>query len=66
MEPDAGDPRIKLKLGSPEGLDHDRALLQAVAIALQKRSQHLGVAHELQVDANGGWRLEQAKAMQGA
>ena len=56
--------RIKLKLGSPEGLDHDRALLQAVAIALQKRSQHLGVAHELQVDANGGWRLEQAKAMQ--
>ena len=35
-----------------------------MAIALQKRSQHLGVAHELQVDANGGWRLEQAKAMQ--
>ena len=56
--------RIKLKLGSPEGLDHDRALLQAVAITLQERTQQRAVAHELQVDANGGWTLEQAKAMQ--
>jgi len=56
--------RIKLKLGSPEGLEHDRALLQAVAIALDERSQRMAVAHELQVDANGGWTLEQAKAMQ--
>ena len=56
--------RIKLKLGSPEGLEHDRALLKAVAMALQKRSQQMGIAHELQVDANGGWTLEQARAMQ--
>lgn len=58
--------RIKLKLGSPDGLDHDRALLSAVARVLQARTQEMGLAHELQVDANGGWTLDQAKAMQSA
>jgi len=57
--------RIKLKLGSPEGLDHDRALVRAVAQALERRHQSHGVAGELQVDANGGWSLEQARAMLG-
>lgn len=57
--------RIKLKLGSPEGLDHDRALVQAVAQALERRHQSHGVACELQVDANGGWSLEQALPMLG-
>ncbi len=55
--------RVKLKLGSPDGLDHDRSLLKAVAQAITERSQLQGVAMELQVDANGGWTLEQAKRM---
>jgi L-alanine-DL-glutamate epimerase-like enolase superfamily enzyme len=55
--------RIKLKLGSPLGLDHDRALLAAVAAALERRRQLTGVACELQVDANGGWTLEATWAM---
>lgn len=55
--------RIKLKLGSPDGLAHDLALLEAVAAALEQRLQATGAACELQVDANGGWDLEAAKAM---
>lgn len=55
--------RIKLKLGSPDGLAHDLALLEAVAAALEQRRQHTGVACELQVDANGGWDLDAARAM---
>ena len=48
--------RIKLKLGSPDGLDHDRALVQAVRAALRP-------GDELQIDANGGWTLEGARQM---
>jgi L-alanine-DL-glutamate epimerase-like enolase superfamily enzyme len=48
--------RVKLKLGSPDGLDHDRALVEAVAGAL-------GAEAELQVDANGGWDLAAARRM---
>jgi L-Ala-D/L-Glu epimerase len=55
--------RIKLKLGSPDGLAHDRALLEAVAAALEQRRQRTGGPCELQVDANGGWDLDGAKAM---
>ena len=55
--------RIKLKLGSPLGLEHDRALLTAVATALERRRQLTGAACELQVDANGGWTLEATRAM---
>jgi L-alanine-DL-glutamate epimerase-like enolase superfamily enzyme len=47
--------RIKLKLGSPDGPDHDRAVLAAVADALRRRQEQLGGRIELQVDANGGW-----------
>jgi L-alanine-DL-glutamate epimerase-like enolase superfamily enzyme len=58
--------RIKLKLGSPEGVEHDRALVTAVAAAIEARQQRLGGrAAELQVDANGGWSLETARAMVG-
>jgi len=56
--------RIKLKLGSPDGIDHDRQLLQAVASMVRARAQKTGVAHELQVDANGGWTVQQASSMQ--
>ena len=55
--------RIKLKLGSADGLDHDRQLLRAVSDALAERQQACQQAVELQVDANGGWTLEQARAM---
>jgi L-alanine-DL-glutamate epimerase-like enolase superfamily enzyme len=63
--------RIKLKLGSPEGLEHDRALVLAVAGALERRRQAPALASataaalELQVDANGGWDLEGARSMLG-
>ena len=56
--------RIKLKLGSPDGREHDRALLKAVARTLQEQEQQHQHRIELQVDANGGWSLEEAKAMQ--
>jgi L-alanine-DL-glutamate epimerase-like enolase superfamily enzyme len=56
--------RIKLKLGSPDGVDHDRTLVRAVTTALEERRQTLGRGGlELQVDANGGWSLEEARAM---
>jgi L-alanine-DL-glutamate epimerase-like enolase superfamily enzyme len=55
--------RIKLKLGSPDGVAHDLVLLEAVAAALAHRRQSTGVACELQVDANGGWDLGTARAM---
>ncbi|MFO7629131.1 MAG: enolase C-terminal domain-like protein [Prochlorococcaceae cyanobacterium] len=55
--------RIKLKLGSPEGMAHDLALLEAVAAALEQRRQATGSPCELQVDANGGWDLERTRAM---
>ena len=48
--------RVKLKLGSPDGLDHDRALVAAVVAALRP-------GDELQVDANGGWDLAGAQRM---
>ena len=55
--------RIKLKLGSPEGVAHDLALLEAVAGALEQRRQLTGGPCELQVDANGGWDLATARSM---
>ena len=58
--------RIKLKLGSPDGLDHDRALVKAVAQALEDRRQRTGCPDlELQVDANGGWDLDGARSILG-
>ena len=48
--------RIKLKLGSPDGLDHDRALVRAVTAALRP-------GDELQIDANGGWDVVGAQQM---
>jgi L-alanine-DL-glutamate epimerase-like enolase superfamily enzyme len=53
--------RVKLKLGSPDGLEHDRALLSAVADAMAGDDRR--PAAELQVDANGGWTLDQARRM---
>jgi L-alanine-DL-glutamate epimerase-like enolase superfamily enzyme len=47
--------RLKLKLGSPDGPDHDRALVTAVAAVAGPT--------ELQVDANGGWDLPTAREL---
>jgi len=57
--------RVKLKLGSPDGPDHDRALVQAVTRRLQEQAQRHGAAavSELQVDANGGWDLATAQQL---
>ncbi len=55
--------RVKLKLGSPEGLEHDRALVAAVVAALEQRRQASGAELELQVDANGGWDRDGAHSM---
>ncbi|NEO88329.1 MAG: dipeptide epimerase [Spirulina sp. SIO3F2] len=46
---------FKLKLGSPSGLDADRAMFEAV--------QAVAPDAEFTVDANGGWTLAEAIAM---
>jgi len=51
--------RIKLKLGSPRGLDHDRQLVQATVRELD----HWPGSVDVQIDANGGWDLTQAMVM---
>ncbi|CAK6693522.1 dipeptide epimerase [Synechococcus sp. BA-124 BA4] len=55
--------RLKLKLGSPDGPDHDRALVLAVVQRLQERAGAAGRVSELQVDANGGWDLATAQQL---
>jgi len=55
--------RIKLKLGSPQGMEHGRALVRAAAEAIEVRVQESGEPLELQVDANGGWDLPTALAL---
>lgn len=47
---------IKIKLGSPDGCEHDRAVFTAV-----QTNAPSGVS--LRVDANGGWDTPTAKAM---
>ena len=50
-----GAQRIKVKLGSPEGLEADQRLFQALYETAGKA--------EFTIDANGGWTLEQAITM---
>ncbi|XHX78222.1 MAG: dipeptide epimerase [Stenomitos frigidus ULC029] len=47
---------LKLKLGSPDGLEAD----QAMVLAVQNAAPHIT---QMSVDANGGWTLEQALQM---
>ncbi|MBD2037982.1 dipeptide epimerase [Leptolyngbya sp. FACHB-321] len=47
---------LKLKLGSPAGLEAD----QAMVLAVQNAAPHIT---KMSVDANGGWKLEQALQM---
>jgi muconate cycloisomerase len=45
---------LKIKLGSPEGRDHDRAHFEAAAEAARP------FGAKLRVDANGGWTVDEA------
>ena len=48
---------LKIKLGSPEGLDADKAMFAQVLESTKKYKV------KLRVDANGGWDVPQAKQM---
>ncbi len=52
---------LKIKLGSPEGVEADRAMFAAVHEAVLKAGGGSGAV--LRVDANGGWSLRDARAM---
>lgn len=52
-----GAKALKIKLGSPDGRDFDRAHFTAAAEA----AKPFGV--RLRVDANGGWTVDEARAM---
>ncbi|HZH97602.1 MAG TPA: dipeptide epimerase, partial [Fimbriimonadaceae bacterium] len=48
---------LKIKLGSPEGRDHDKAHFEAA------REAAAPYGPKLRVDANGGWSVDEAKMM---
>lgn len=54
---DRGARALKIKLGSPEGIEADKAMFQAVLEAAGDSGA------SLRVDANGGWSLEDARLM---
>ena len=54
-----GAQALKIKLGSPEGIDADKAMFAAVFEAAK------GSGAVLRVDANGGWSLSDARRMMG-
>lgn len=54
-----GAKALKIKLGSPEGVDADKAMFSAVHDAAA------GSGAALRVDANGGWSLADARHMMG-
>jgi L-alanine-DL-glutamate epimerase-like enolase superfamily enzyme len=47
---------LKIKLGSPQGIEADQAMFQALY-------DHVPPEVSLSIDANGGWTLEDAKMM---
>ena len=52
---------LKIKLGSPDGIDADQAMLAQVRECVRKRLRDESL--RLRVDANGGWNLAQARTM---
>jgi L-Ala-D/L-Glu epimerase len=50
---------LKVKLGSPQGLDHDREIL----IAAQRGASSANCSPAWRVDANAGWTMGEAVAM---
>lgn len=55
---DQGAKALKIKLGTPDGIEADKAMYQAVLDATEARPDIV-----LRVDANGGWSLRDAKHM---
>lgn len=55
----AGARALKIKLGSPEGVEADKAMFAAVLETAE------GSGAVLRVDANGGWSLDDARHMMG-
>ncbi|WP_017297625.1 dipeptide epimerase [Nodosilinea nodulosa] len=47
---------LKVKLGSPDGIEADQAMFQAIF-------DYIPASVSLSVDANGGWTVEEAKTM---
>lgn len=56
---ETGARALKLKLGSPDGIEHD----QAAYLAARAVADEAGLA--LRVDANGGWTVDAARTMMG-
>lgn len=54
---DTGVKALKIKLGSPEGMEADKAMFAAVL------ESSAGYDVTLRVDANGGWTLDEARQM---
>lgn len=54
-----GGKSLKIKLGSPEGIDHDKAHFEAA------REAAAPFGPKLRVDANGGWSADTARHMMG-
>lgn len=52
-----GGRALKIKLGSPEGREHDRAIYEAA----REVAAPFGVS--LRIDANGGWTPDEARSM---
>ena len=48
---------LKIKLGSPDGIDYDKAIYSQVLESTKKSNI------SIRVDANGGWSLDEAKLM---
>ena len=48
---------LKIKLGSPDGIEHDKLIYSQVLESIKKSNI------SIRVDANGGWSLDEAKVM---
>ena len=57
---DQGAKALKIKLGTPDGIEADKAMYTAVIEATETRPDVV-----LRVDANGGWSLTDARHMMG-
>ncbi len=58
-----GARRLKVKLGSPDGLDTDKRILAAALNAAECVYEEIGYRPAFRVDANGGWDVPGTLAM---
>lgn len=54
---------LKVKLGSPDGIEADQAMFTAAQAAAAELAGNLPAPVNWRVDANGGWTVESAKRM---